>query len=261
MQRLWLVLTALCLTALCLTAPVGNAQTVVAGQVVHRAKRGPLPNVAVELLGARDTVLATATTAVDGTFTLAAPAGGTYRVRLTAPGAEAHVSDSLSVTDGEYAAREFPIDPEPRPYFEFQVDRAVIPVRSPLPRYPDELRSKGISGCVLVQFVVDTTGRADTTTFKVLRMSHLGFAQAARAALPGLRYTPAELQGRKVRQLVQQPFDFSIEASRRTLIAETRRVDMGPAGGPPPPPPTPTMTMPPPPLPPPPAMCGSGARR
>jgi hypothetical protein len=254
MQHLSLVLAACCLTA-----SVAPAQTVVAGQVVHRAKHVPLPNVAVELLGARDTVVATATTATDGTFALGAPAGGTYRVRLTALGAEAHVSDSLSVTEGEYAAREFPIDPEPRPYFEFQVDRGVIPLRSPMPRYPESLRSKLASGCVLAQFVVDTTGRADTSTFRVLKMSHLEFAHAVRDALPAMRFTPAELQGRKVRQLVQEPFDFSIEAERR-VVYETRRVEISQAGGAPPMP-QPTMTMPPAPLPPPPAICGTGARR
>ena len=41
--------------ALCIAASMASAQTVVAGQVVHRARRVPLPNVAVELLGIRDT--------------------------------------------------------------------------------------------------------------------------------------------------------------------------------------------------------------
>jgi hypothetical protein len=243
--------------ALCIAASMASAQTVVAGQVVHRARRVPLPNVAVELLGVRDTVLASSTTSADGTFTLAAPAGGTYRVRLIAPGARPHVSDSLVVTEGEYAAREFPVDPEPetRPYFEFQVDRPVVPVRgSAIPHYPDALRSQLVSGCVLAQFVVDTAGQVDTATFKVLKMSHLEFAKAVRDVLPAMRFSPAELRGRKVKQLVQQPFNFSIEVQRR--VVEVQRVEASPAGGPPRPAPPP-MTFPPKPPPPPPAICGN----
>ena len=52
-------------------------------------------------------------------------------------------------------------------YFEFQVEQAVHPTAgSPAPRYPDMLRSAGVDGMVLIQFVVDTTGHPDMTTFK-----------------------------------------------------------------------------------------------
>jgi protein TonB len=63
---------------------------------------------------------------------------------------------------------------------------------------------------VLAQFVVDTTGRAETNTFKVLKSDHDQFTQAVRNALPGMRFYPAEVGGRKVKQLVQQPFVFNI---------------------------------------------------
>jgi protein TonB len=63
---------------------------------------------------------------------------------------------------------------------------------------------------VLVQFVVDTSGHADTTTFKVLKTNHAMFTTAVRQVLPDLTFTPAEIAGRKVRQLVQMPFQFSL---------------------------------------------------
>jgi periplasmic protein TonB len=63
---------------------------------------------------------------------------------------------------------------------------------------------------VLAQFVVDTTGKAEVGTFKVLKSSHDLFAQAVRSALPGMRFIPAEVGGRRVKQLVQQPFAFAI---------------------------------------------------
>ena len=63
---------------------------------------------------------------------------------------------------------------------------------------------------VLATFVVDTTGRADPSSFKVLRATHQLFEKAVRDALPRMRFIPAEVGGKKVKQLVQQPFSFAI---------------------------------------------------
>ena len=51
----------------------------------------------------------------------------------------------------------------------------------PAPRYPDMLRSANVEGEVLAQFVVDTTGRADMSTFKVLKSTHDLFTNAVKA--------------------------------------------------------------------------------
>ena len=100
--------------------------------------------------------------------------------------------------------------PDPT-YFEFQVEK---PVRraaiSAGPRYPVELRAAGVEGEVLVQFVVDSMGVPLMSTYRVLRSNHDMFSQAVRSALPDMRFTPAEVNGHKVRQLVQQPFVFAI---------------------------------------------------
>ena len=99
-----------------------------------------------------------------------------------------------------------------QPYFEFQVEKPVVPAPgSTSPRYPDILRQAGVEGEVLAQFVVDTTGKAEPGSLKVLKSSHDLFVQAVRNALPGMRFIPAEVGGRKVKQLVQQPFTFSIQ--------------------------------------------------
>jgi TonB family protein len=97
-------------------------------------------------------------------------------------------------------------------YSEDQVERRISmgPVRGPALRYPLRLKQRGIEGAVLAEFVVDTTGRAEMDTFKVLRSSDEQFTQAVRATVAELIFTPAELKGRKVRQLVQQPFTFTI---------------------------------------------------
>lgn len=96
-------------------------------------------------------------------------------------------------------------------YFEFQVERQVSPAPgNKAPRYPDLLRSQGISGEVLAQFVVDTSGRAIMSTFKVLKSTHELFTATVRDNLPAIQFNPAEVGGRKVKQLVQMPFQFSL---------------------------------------------------
>ena len=96
-------------------------------------------------------------------------------------------------------------------FFEFQVEKPVVPAPGGCyPRYPEELRHGGVTGEVNVQYIVGTDGRAEPETFKVLRSAHAGFTEAVREALPCMRFRPAELHGRKVRQLVQQPFSFDI---------------------------------------------------
>jgi periplasmic protein TonB len=101
-----------------------------------------------------------------------------------------------------------------QPYFEFQVEKQVqqIPGTGNL-RYPDMLRSANVEGEVLAQFVVDADGRYEAGTFKVLKSSHELFTQAVKNALPNMRFYPAEVGGKKVKQLVQQPFTFSLSKS------------------------------------------------
>ena len=96
-------------------------------------------------------------------------------------------------------------------YFEFQIEQPVTPASaSGTPRYPDALRTDGVEGEVLAQFVVGPDGIADVGSFKVLKSTHDLFTKAVREALPQMRFNPAKVGGRTVRQLVQQPFSFSL---------------------------------------------------
>ena len=102
--------------------------------------------------------------------------------------------------------------PTDQPYFEFQVEKPVVPAGgNPSPTYPDMLKSANVEGEVLAQFVVDTTGRAQMSTFKVLKSSNDLFTSAVKNVLPRYRFIPAETGGRKVKQLVQLPFTFALQ--------------------------------------------------
>ena len=91
------------------------------------------------------------------------------------------------------------------------VDVAVrMRANSPLPRYPELLRQSGVAGLVRVRFVVGTNGRAELGTLEILETSHPAFADAVRRVLPSLRFTPARVGPRTVRQVVEIPFGFEI---------------------------------------------------
>lgn len=78
------------------------------------------------------------------------------------------------------------------------------------PRYPESLRSAGIDGRVLVQFTVDTLGRVEMPTVKVLSSTHDLFARSVIDALRGFRFAPAEVAGHRVPALAEMPFEFQI---------------------------------------------------
>jgi protein TonB len=92
------------------------------------------------------------------------------------------------------------------------VDRAPrVAGRAPEPRYPATLRSAGIEGRVLAEFVVDTLGRAELGTLRFRELANPLFGDAVREALARYRFLPGEVAGRKVRTRVAVPFDFRLE--------------------------------------------------
>ena len=79
-----------------------------------------------------------------------------------------------------------------------------------MPRYPDLMRRAKVEGGVLGQFIVGPDGVADVQSLKILKSNHDLFTKAVREALPQMRFNAARVGGKAVRQLVQQPFTFSL---------------------------------------------------
>ena len=82
---------------------------------------------------------------------------------------------------------------------------------SAAPAYPPQLIAKGVEGMVQAMYVVDTTGRVDTTSIEVVASDDPQFTRSVREALDHMRFRPALRGGRPVRQRVQQKFRFQIE--------------------------------------------------
>ena len=97
------------------------------------------------------------------------------------------------------------------PFRADQVERqvGVIP-GSAAPRYPEVLRSSGVEGRVVAEFVVDELGRAEEGSVRFVRSDNQLFEDAVRVALRRMRFIAAEVGGVKVRQLVQMPFVFTL---------------------------------------------------
>lgn len=93
---------------------------------------------------------------------------------------------------------------------EFQVEKQAAMDGALQLRYPEAMQEQNREGRVVVQFVVDTTGIAELRTFHVIEATDAAFAAATKAAVATARFSPAEVAGRKVRQLVQLPVTFSL---------------------------------------------------
>jgi protein TonB len=79
------------------------------------------------------------------------------------------------------------------------------------PRYPEPLRLTNTQGSVIAEWIVDTTGTADTSSLRIVSSTHPLFEEAVRTCLAEMRFQPAELSGTRVRQLVRQEFRFQLE--------------------------------------------------
>jgi TonB family protein len=91
------------------------------------------------------------------------------------------------------------------------VDVAAAPLPGgPKPRYPEALRAAGIEGRATLEFVVDTTGRIDPGSIRVIASDADAFVVSIRDALAATRYHAALVGGRPVRQLVRQEFAFAL---------------------------------------------------
>jgi TonB family protein len=80
----------------------------------------------------------------------------------------------------------------------------------PQPVYPPLLSQAGIQGVVEVEAIIDTTGRVEPNSVKVVASPNPGFDQAAKTAVLKSLYRPARVYGKAVRVLIRQPINFQV---------------------------------------------------
>jgi hypothetical protein len=109
-------------------------------------------------------------------------------------------------------------------YSILEVDTAVVrSASSAAPAYPAGLLAARVQGFVNAQYVVDTTGFADTTTFVVMQSTNPEFITAVKDVLPLMRFQPAKIGPQKVRQLVQQQFSFKITGDTLVVVPAKKK--------------------------------------
>ena len=96
-------------------------------------------------------------------------------------------------------------------YMESVVEERPEVLSGPQLQYPDLLRQAAIQGRVLVQAIIDTTGRAEPPSVKVIQSPNPGFDQSAKNYVLRALFRPARVHGRAVRVLINLPIDFKIK--------------------------------------------------
>lgn len=87
---------------------------------------------------------------------------------------------------------------------------AKVTIPGPVPKYPDILLVTATDGQVELEYVVDTTGRVDPRTVRVVRSSNYDIAAAVKESLLQTVFEPARLNGRKVRWITRQSVAFHV---------------------------------------------------
>lgn len=95
-------------------------------------------------------------------------------------------------------------------YLEAVVEERPDHLSGPALQYPELLKQAGVQGRVLVQAVIDTTGRAVPSSVKILQSAHAGFDQPAKSYVLQSLFRPGRVAGRAVKVLVNMPIDFKL---------------------------------------------------
>ena len=80
----------------------------------------------------------------------------------------------------------------------------------PQPPYPELLRQAGIQGVVMVQAIVDTSGRVEPNSIKIISSANPGFDAPAKQTIAKYLFRPARVYGHAVRVLIQIPVNFQL---------------------------------------------------
>jgi protein TonB len=196
-----------------LTLSLGAAVRSVRPRAPHRTMRG-VPR--LPQIGPID--LSSALSIVPDLPALAAPSFPLISDSLWGDPLSASASGSDGIAPGP--GRGLGVASDSGAYIAATVEKEAVGTGdNPKPVYPSDLLNRMVQARFSVFFVVDTTGRIDTTTIEVPPSVHVQFAKAVRDVLVLWHFYPAEVRGRRVRQLMEQPFEFRIVSERLARAA------------------------------------------
>jgi len=100
--------------------------------------------------------------------------------------------------------------PEGAVYMEAIVEEKPSVLSAPQPLYPELLRQAGVQGRVVMQAIIDTAGRAEPGSVRIMESPNPGFDQPSRSWMLHALFRPARVHGRAVRVLIEVPLDYKI---------------------------------------------------
>jgi RNA polymerase sigma factor (sigma-70 family) len=100
-----------------------------------------------------------------------------------------------------------------------EVDRQPVPTLRAAPQYPFEMRRAGISGEVMVEFLIDPQGNVRNA--RALKSSQQEFETAAVEAVAKWKFNPAAKGGRNVITVMQVPIVFTLNNGTETPKSPT----------------------------------------
>ena len=98
-------------------------------------------------------------------------------------------------------------------YAEAIVEERPELLSAPPPVYPPLLRQAGIQGRVVLRAIVDTTGRVEPTSVRIVKSPSTGFEQPTKDWVMKALFRPARMHGRAVRVFINLPVDYSLKTS------------------------------------------------
>lgn len=219
-------LAALCFT-LSLATPNLLGQTI-AGRVVRGTASTPAGRTVVALVDDSAKIVSRTQADSTGIFYADAPAPGRYRVVFFPVGGSSFISPPFQLDSGQYVEHEFTVPDIPNGLRDVRFAGDVTTPAKPKlgnrrPMYPTKLAARGERGLVSAILVVGEDGNPEMETLQCLSSSDSAFMKEVRRAIEHWSFYPADLNGRKVAQVVQETFDFGLpgDPPRGNVIIRT----------------------------------------
>ena len=97
-------------------------------------------------------------------------------------------------------------------YAEALVEERPALLSAPAPVYPPLLKQAGIQGRVILRAIIDTTGRVEPASVRIIKSPSPAFDQPTKDWVLKALFRPARLHGRGVRVFINLPVDYSLTA-------------------------------------------------
>jgi len=180
--------------------PAGGGNGVVVVRVVIDSAGNPEPATVLVVQGSDSTLIAAARTLVMKTlFRPGRVRGRVVQARIEVPvefSAASVPPVTLHIAGDVYSETE--VQERPR-----------LTAGPPL-TYPAPMLLSRTSGRVVVEAVVDTSGRVEDETMRVIESSDARFNQAAKDYVRAARFSPGRIAGRAVRVRFDMPVEFKL---------------------------------------------------